>query len=291
VTLSADHEALARLFRDRPELAPEMLRLFGVPLPDYQEARVESADFNQFAPIEFRADLVVLLVDGKPVLGIVIEVQLSEKAEKRLTWPVYVSTLRARMGCPACVLVVAPDAGVARWAAAPIDIGPGARLQPIVLGPSAVPIVVDADAARQEPELAVLSALAHAEDADADLAARIALTAMVACLSLDTEAALFYADVIRNALGPAARVALEALMQDPQHREFQSDFARKYTAIGRAEGKAEGEAKAILRVLDKRGVALTAEQRDRVLACTDIATLEGWLDRALLATAADELFR
>jgi hypothetical protein len=199
------------------------------------------------------------------------------------------------MGCPACVLVVTPDAGVARWAAAPIDIGPGARLQPIVLGPSAVPIVVDADAARQEPELAVLSALAHAEDANADLAARIALTAMVACLSLDTEAALFYADVIRNALGPAARVALEALMQDPQHREFQSDFARKYTAIGRAEGEAkgktEGEAKAILRVLDKRGVTLTAEQRDRVLGCTDIATLEGWLDRALVATAAGELFR
>ena len=34
-------------------------------------------------PAEYRADLVVLLYDGKPVLGIVVEAQLSPDEHKR----------------------------------------------------------------------------------------------------------------------------------------------------------------------------------------------------------------
>jgi len=161
---------------------------------------------------------------------------------------------------------------------------------PLVLGPSAIPVVRDPDEARREPELAVLSAIAHGHDSDSDNAARIAMSALVACLDLDDGRAMFYADVIRQALGEAARAALEALMQDPQHREFKSDFARKYVALGRAEGEAKGEAKAILRVLERRGVSLTHEERERVLACTDLATLETWLDRAVVVTTAAEVF-
>jgi hypothetical protein len=41
-----------------------------------------------------------LLIDGKPVLGIVVE---------RWSWPVYVASLRAKLDCPACVLVVTPS--------------------------------------------------------------------------------------------------------------------------------------------------------------------------------------
>jgi hypothetical protein len=59
-------------------------------------------------------DLVVLLVDGKPVLGIVVEVQLLPDPQKRFTWPVYVAGLRARLKCPACVLVVTPSERGAR---------------------------------------------------------------------------------------------------------------------------------------------------------------------------------
>ena len=39
--------------------------------------RIESADLTEVVPAEYRADLIVLLVDGKPVLAIVVEVQLS----------------------------------------------------------------------------------------------------------------------------------------------------------------------------------------------------------------------
>jgi hypothetical protein len=61
---SYEHEGLIRLFRNRPELAPELLRdALRIELPAYSEARVESADLTDLEPAERHADLVVLLVD------------------------------------------------------------------------------------------------------------------------------------------------------------------------------------------------------------------------------------
>lgn len=95
---SLTHEGLLLLFKNRPELAPELLRdALGVTLPAYAEARIDSADLTDAQPTEYRADLVVLLVDGKPVLGIVVEVQLELRKDDRklYTWPVYVANLRS----------------------------------------------------------------------------------------------------------------------------------------------------------------------------------------------------
>jgi hypothetical protein len=105
---------------------------------------------------------VVLLLKGKPVLAIVVEVQLSRDEDKRASWPLYLTSLRSRVKCPTVLLVVAPDAAVARWCAKPIELGhPGFRLQPLVAGPEAIPVVVEPEEAERDPELAVLSALAH----------------------------------------------------------------------------------------------------------------------------------
>ena len=262
----------------------------GIALPEYTEVRTDSAELTQVAPTEYHADLVILLVDGKPVLGIIVEVQLQADPDKPFSWPVYAATLRARLRCPACVLVVTPSASVARWARAPIETGPGAHFEALVVGPDAVPAVRDVDSARREPELAVLSAMAHGGDSDANRAAEIALAALMACLDLDTERAAFYADVVRTALGDAARAALETLMQSPERREFQSEFARKYVAVGRAEGEAKGEARALLAVLEARGLAVSTETRDHIVGCTDIAVLENWIRRAVTVASVEDLF-
>jgi hypothetical protein len=161
------HEALLLLFRNRPELAPELLReALQFEVPAYNEARIESADLTDVQPAEYRADLVVLLYDSKPVLGIVVEAQLSPDEHKRYAWPVYAVGLRARMRCPVCLLVVTPRDAVARWAALPIDLGGGNRFSPLVLGPAGVPQITDHARAKADPELAVLSAMAHGQDAD-----------------------------------------------------------------------------------------------------------------------------
>jgi hypothetical protein len=49
----------------------------------------------------------------------------------------------------------------------------GNRFTPLVLGPSGVPAVTEAEAARQDPELAVLSAMAHGKDADVERTVRM----------------------------------------------------------------------------------------------------------------------
>ena len=162
---SLRHESLLLLFRNRPELAPDLLRdALHVTLPAYSEARIESADLTEVSPTEYRADLVILLVEGKPVLGIVVEVQLASDSDKRFTWPAYVAGLRARLRCPACVLVVTPTEATARWCREPIDLGPGSAFSPLVLGPASVPVIDDIAVAEHDPELAVLSVLAHGEE-------------------------------------------------------------------------------------------------------------------------------
>jgi len=98
---SMQHEGLLLLFRNRPELAPELLRdALGLSLPPWTEARVESAELTEVVPTEYRADLVVLLLDGKPIFAIVVEVQLSRDEDKRMSWPLYLTSLRSRVGCP-----------------------------------------------------------------------------------------------------------------------------------------------------------------------------------------------
>jgi hypothetical protein len=93
------HEALVQLFRNRPALAPELLRdALSVRLPRYTDVSIDSAEFTQVQPAEYRADLVIQLLRGKPKLGIVVEVQRSKPTRKRFVWPAYVTQLWPRRG-------------------------------------------------------------------------------------------------------------------------------------------------------------------------------------------------
>src|SRR5262245_1409293 len=88
------HEVLLELFRNRPLLAPELLRdALHVELPTFAEARIDSADLNDLQPASYQADLVVRLIETVAVLGIVVEVQSSPKERKRFVWPAYVANL------------------------------------------------------------------------------------------------------------------------------------------------------------------------------------------------------
>jgi hypothetical protein len=290
------HEGLLLLFRNRPTLAPELLQdALGFPLPPWSEARVESAELTEVVPTEYRADLVVLLLDGKPIFAIVVEVQLSRDEDKRKTWPLYLTSLRSRVACPTALLVVAPDAAVARWCAQPIELGhPGFVLHPLVAGPSAIPLLMDEQAARRDPELAVLSAMAHGQ---AEVGPAIARTVMAAVEGLEAERVRLYVDLALSSLNEAARHALEALMQRGTY-EYQSDFARKYVAQGREEGRQEGlregrhegERAALFEVLDARGLQVDDAARQQILACMDLEQLKVWLRKAVTAESVQELF-
>jgi hypothetical protein len=89
--------------------------------------------------------------------------------------------------------------------------------------------------------------------------------------------------LIESSLGEAARKSFAML---PQGRRFFSEAQRRSFA----EGEARGKAGAVLRVLERRGVPVSSEQRDRILSCSDLVMFEAWLDRAVTAGSIDEVF-
>lgn len=56
-------------------------------------------------------------------------------------------------------------------------------------------------------------------------------------------------------------------------------------ARGLARGVIRGRAEDILRILTARGMHLDEQARQRILTCTDVATLDRWFDKALNATS------
>jgi hypothetical protein len=298
--VSIEHEALVDLFRRHPTLVATLLAdVFATPLPAYHHAAVLEASLGQLVPIEFRADLVIELRDeaDRPLVVIVLEVQRSAKERKRFSWPLYVAAARAERGCMACLVVIAPDASVARWAAAPIDLGLGRMsLSPIVFGPDEVP-TVDEDTARNNLELALLSVIVHGDEDAALVTARGAVAALIDITTGQSD----YLYVIMKALRPALRDALRKWImgKDESKEQYIAKFrpllgeiADLLEAEGKAEGKAEGraekKAEKVLRVLATRGFSVTDAQRDRVLTCRDLATLDRWLERAVTAASVED---
>ncbi|XXT25530.1 hypothetical protein WME94_14615 [Sorangium sp. So ce429] len=282
---SVTHEALVELFKNRPTLAAEMLQdALGQPVPAFTEARIVSSDLTEILPSDRRADVIIVLLVGeqqRPAMAIVVEVQLGVDPDKPYAWPVYVTQTRARHRCPTRLLAVTIDAEIARWCSRPIDTGhPGWILTPLVLGPEGVPVVTDTEQATAAPEVVVLSAMAHGQG---DAAEAISVAFLAAAAGLDQERRTMYGDLVLSSLNAAARRTLEAMMKAGY--EFQSEFARSYVAKGEIKAKAQ----AVLTFLEARGLEVPAEVRERVLASTDLAELDGWIRRAAVISDPREL--
>jgi hypothetical protein len=280
------HEGVIALVRDKPAFAASLLRdLFHVEVPSFDEARLTEATLNELVPVEYQADAVVLFdviyEKNKPVFGTIFEVQLERKDRKLFTWPLYGVAARARYECPFVVTVVTPDPAVARWARQLIELGDGMTYRVRVVGPDGIPQVTDPDQASREPQLAVLSAIAHG-GGNIDVAVSIGRTAVNAVLLLPEEQRVLYSALIEKTLSEAAR---KALAMEPQIEKFFSDAHRRSYDRGKAEGKAE----ALLMILKRRGLAISDEQHRQIISCTELAALGRWLDRALSAASVDEL--
>jgi hypothetical protein len=156
---------------------------------------------------------------------------------------------------------------------------------PLVVGPDGVPKLTDPARARREPQLAVLSVMAHGRG-ELETAAAIGAAAAKAIQRLSEEQRVLYSLLIEANLSEAARKAIE---MQPGLEKFFTRAQRQNFERGRAEGVAKGKAEALLKIVTQRGLTLTAEQRRRIMGCTDVAMLERWLDRALSVSSVAEL--
>ncbi len=304
------------MFRENPSLAPHILAtVFHEDVPPHASVRVANSALDQLIPVEFRADLVLELLDaeGKVILAIVLEVQRERTPRKKFTWAVYWAVARAERECPAVVLVVAPDAEVAAWAGEKIDMGLGlGTVQPLVLGPATLPVLTDPTVATTEVELAVLSAMAHGNGPEG---LAVVQAAFLALGRLDREHAGVYFQIIWDVLREPMQAALEAMAMEGQtegeatfppfaqrliERGFREGELRgkldglregKLDGLreGELRGKLDGLREALFRLVARAGVTLTEDDRARIQACDDAATLDRWIENVLGAKTATDV--
>ncbi|PTL82868.1 hypothetical protein DAT35_18070 [Vitiosangium sp. GDMCC 1.1324] len=93
--------------------------------------------------------------------------------------------------------------------------------------------------------------------------------------------------------GEVTQQVLGCLMREQRVEALMWTVGQRLRAEGRrkglAEGRAEGLAEGILRILASRGVRVNDESRQRILGCTDLATLDLWFEQALRARSLSEV--
>lgn len=285
------HELTAEFFRNRPELATELLGgHLGYQLPESDGAEVISAEFNNIAPTEFLADVALKMTKGGEIaFAVIVESQQRPDNRKRFSWPVYVATLHSRLKCPVFLMVTCPNASVARWCEQPIVIGAEwfLTMTPVAMDLQQPPVVTHPAVAERLPELSVLSARAYGNTPGLE---KPVLSAFVAGLAkVEPDRARLYYDFVASDLHGLGRTILEGQMTIANY-EYRSDFARGYYEDGVNDGLARGEVEALLTVLGARGFDVSDDVRARIDACTDSEQLNAWIRRAVTIDKVEELF-
>jgi hypothetical protein len=192
------HAFLATLLRESPALVLRLLALVRDELPPGAVLEPLPARFWGEPARHPPPDVACLIKDAAGALlsPLAVQIALAASPEAKHTWFLHVATLFATFKRPCRFLVLALDPDTERWAAEPhiIDHAPSVFF-PTVIGPSLIPRITDIPQAKQFPELAVLSALAHPRGPGA---ATIAFAALAACENRDTPASRRYADFVSD---------------------------------------------------------------------------------------------
>jgi hypothetical protein len=76
----------------------------------------------------------------------------------------------------------------------------------------------------------------------------------------------------------------------PENYQFQSPIYKRGKLEGKLEGQALGEADAVITILETRGLTVSAEQRERILSCTDLDMIKSWVRKSVTVEAVQSLF-
>ncbi|MFD7812373.1 hypothetical protein ACFV6E_05395 [Streptomyces sp. NPDC059785] len=291
--VTSPHEASHRLFQDRPEILVPAFEALGLPLPDKATVDVITPDVTETRPLERRVDSVLRVQpsDGEDFL-LAIEAQTRRDVGKETSWPYYVAYLQSKYQLPVLLVVACRDQPTAKWAAGPFTCEArgwtAQRTYPLVLGPGNVPVITEQRAVEENLAMATFSVLTHGKSAHA----MAILEPVARALQVsDEKTAVYYGDFLDVGLGdtPAGKKWRE-LMTFVTYFPGRGTVRETAYLEGKAEGKAEGKTQGITRILEVRGIDVSEEARQRITACTDLDTLDRWLELAVTAPHADDLF-
>ncbi len=247
--------------------------------------------------MERRVDTLLRMDTGDGEFILAVESQGKRAPDKPASWAYYLSHLYAKYGVPPVLLVVCADRSTAAWAARQVDIGPpqwpSLTLRPLVLGPDSLPVIASPDEAARDIPLTVLSAALHRRDPDADAILNALAKALKGLSAEDEDTAGIFIELTEQGLGKTPAADLWRYLMAVDLSFFQSETAQRLRAEGRDEGRDEGRIEGrtddILRLLDGRGIEMSAEERERIAGCRDLDTLDVWFTRAITATSAAEV--
>jgi hypothetical protein len=283
------HDAITQLFRDNPGLGPRLIRQIGGlrEVPADLPATAVSPEFNDRTSANFYADAVVVVEGppGDPVCGVIVEAQMARDPGKLEDWPRYAAAFWLQNRKPAWVLVICRSQPVAEWYEKRQPIITSLhdyRLPLVILGPPRIPAITDPAQMAADMAAGVLSFTMHGDSP------AVAAAFQAGLASLPEQDRPSYYEIAHSMSSTALRRILEGFMASSTI--ISSPLAKHHYGLGKTEGKAEGEAEAILLVLGSRGIPVTEEQRSQFLSCTDLKQLKSWLERVGTVSSAEELF-
>ena len=134
---------------------------------------------------------------------------------------------------------------------------------------------------------AVFSAITHSRSHQIDV---ILETLAGALSTVDEETGSLLAEFTEAGLGDTKGRSIWRKLMATSTYPFASELRSQGREEGRAKGREEGRAQDIERLLDKRGIAMTPADRERISSCRDGETLDTWLDRVLTISDITGLF-
>jgi len=285
------HETLVEALHDRPTLfAALVYALTGHTMPPELEPVDSTIRFVKVD--EVRPDILYESAPGWTIT----EVQNDIDPEKQRRWLLAAAVLFNQTGFLGDVYVITAERPVATWAltVAHLETPRGTKLAltPVVLHVSSE--VLDHLLTEEHPELALVATWAvshrHGPKAKKVVERAIELTERLPPLLQKTQR-----DAILNLLSERMLAWLKEKAMNPKSRlspavlEFKAAIGGPYRAEGLAEGRAEGERKALLMLLGSRGLSTTAEERATIEGCSDPAVLDRWFLRAVTAGSVAEV--
>jgi hypothetical protein len=102
-------------------------------------------------------------------------------------------------------------------------------------------------------------------------------------IETDPDRRIAYTGLILSIASETDRKALEELMFTATRRDNLADRLV-------ADGRVQGQAAMLIRILQARGFTLTAGIRERITSCADTAQLEAWAISAVTAETLDKVF-
>ncbi|NUT31396.1 MAG: hypothetical protein HOV84_36670 [Streptomyces sp.] len=288
--VTSTHEASHRIFKEHPDALSPVYDSLGVPLPTTSDLREITPDTTEIRPLERRVD-TVLMVEPSEGEHYVLAIEGQNKVDpnKVTSWAYYVAFLRAKYHMPVLLVVVSKHLPTAKWAEGPFECGvgpwPTQVTRPFVLGPHTVPEITDEATAAQQPGLAVLSAIVHSESKKGPA---ILTTVAHGWQSFSNEKLVELCETMERGLENTQardvwrKVLMTLMAENPERLTLFEELRR--------EAELKDRAVMILRVLEKRGIPVPEDTRERIKSCTDLDTLTLWFDRSLTATTAEELF-